>query len=109
VTHTHTHTLSLSLSQIFDEVALGVTLKYFPEYDAIHREIHVRITNLPADDQLRDIRYAHCRNMATLSALYSVLIYHGFVQAIAFELADQSHWSCHTSNSSFPTNEERHV
>jgi len=34
-----------------------VTLKHFPEYDAIHPSIRVRITDLPIDDKLRDIRY----------------------------------------------------
>ena len=32
---------------IFDEAAKGVVLSMFPKYEAIAKEIHVRITDLP--------------------------------------------------------------
>lgn len=42
---------------IFDEVALENTLAMFPNYRSIQSEVHVRITDLPALDSLRDLRY----------------------------------------------------
>lgn len=58
--------------KIFDEVAYQgknclfmkmisiyykAVLEMFPEYGKISQEIHVRITDLPISDSLRDIRY----------------------------------------------------
>lgn len=45
--------------KIFDEVALEVTKEQFPHYDRIRSEIHVRITDLPISDTLRDLRQLH--------------------------------------------------
>eukprot|EP01094_Clydonella_sp_ATCC50884_P023634 TRINITY_DN5721_c0_g1_i1.p1 TRINITY_DN5721_c0_g1~~TRINITY_DN5721_c0_g1_i1.p1 ORF type:complete len:775 (-),score=266.71 TRINITY_DN5721_c0_g1_i1:777-2786(-) len=45
--------------EILDEGALAATLNEFSEYDSIHSAIHVRITDLPIEDSLRDIRQAH--------------------------------------------------
>ncbi|KAL6063587.1 MCM DNA helicase complex subunit [Balamuthia mandrillaris] len=44
---------------IFDEVAMLVVLSVFPEYGRIHKEVHVRIAELPLRDSLRDLRQAH--------------------------------------------------
>ncbi|KAI8982192.1 MCM2/3/5 family-domain-containing protein [Mycotypha africana] len=46
----------LAMLKILDEVALEVTLMQFPDYERIHKEIHVRITDLPQDLSLRDLR-----------------------------------------------------
>ncbi|ORX51728.1 MCM-domain-containing protein [Hesseltinella vesiculosa] len=46
----------LSMLKIMDEVALEVTLMQYPEYERIHREIHVRITDLPTSNTLRELR-----------------------------------------------------
>lgn len=46
----------IAVLKVFDEVALEVTLLQFPEYERIHREIHVRITDLPDINSLRDLR-----------------------------------------------------
>ncbi|KAG0170488.1 MCM DNA helicase complex subunit [Apophysomyces sp. BC1034] len=46
----------VEMLKILDEVAFNVTLMQFPEYEKIHREIHVRITDLPALCSLRDLR-----------------------------------------------------
>lgn len=43
--------------KILDVVALEVVLSGFEEYDRIKSEIHVRITDLPVIDTLRDLRY----------------------------------------------------
>lgn len=48
---------------IFDRVARLVTLRSFPNYDAIHPQIHVRIMELPVQDTLRGLRYIHLNGM----------------------------------------------
>lgn len=45
-----------SMLTLFDEVALEAILLYYPSYDRIHSEIHVRITDLPSSKSLRDLR-----------------------------------------------------
>eukprot|EP00898_Chlorokybus_atmophyticus_P007321 jgi/Chlat1/7590/Chrsp63S07075 len=47
------------LLPILDEVALDVVLDQYPHYTSIHSEIHVRITDLPIQDSIRDIRHVH--------------------------------------------------
>lgn len=42
---------------IFGEATMKVILEQFPEYRGIHDEVHVRITDLPTLDHLRDLRY----------------------------------------------------
>lgn len=44
---------------IFDQVALDVILLYYPLYERIHSEVHVRITELPTSYTLRDLRQIH--------------------------------------------------
>jgi DNA replication licensing factor MCM2 len=43
--------------RIFDEVAYAVALDMFRNYTGIRNEIHVRITDLPISEPLRDIRF----------------------------------------------------
>jgi len=45
--------------RIFDDAAMHFLLSMFPQYRTIHREIHVRIADLPISDPLRDIRQVH--------------------------------------------------
>lgn len=45
--------------KVFDQVALDVTLFHYAEYRDIHKEIHVRITDLPVVHTLRDLRQEH--------------------------------------------------
>lgn len=44
---------------LFDQVALDVILLYYPVYERIHPEVHVRITELPTSFTLRDLRQVH--------------------------------------------------
>ncbi|CAO3611186.1 unnamed protein product [Cunninghamella echinulata] len=46
----------IAMLKILDEVALEVTLMQYPEYERIHREIHIRITDLPTSNTLRELR-----------------------------------------------------
>ena len=43
----------------FNETAMQVVKHRYPDYDEIHNEIFVRITDLPITDKLRDIRQVH--------------------------------------------------
>ncbi|KAI9838378.1 MAG: MCM DNA helicase complex subunit [Sarea resinae] len=45
--------------KIFDEVAMEVTLLHYPDYERIHSEIHVRISDLPVHYTLRQLRQTH--------------------------------------------------
>lgn len=48
---------------IFDEATMRIVLRLFEEYDKIRSEIHVRITDFPSMDQLRDLRYNHLNTL----------------------------------------------
>merc|ERR1712241_21287 len=48
---------------IFDEAAKGVVLSMFPKYEAIAKEIHVRITDLPLVEELRSLRQLHLNQL----------------------------------------------
>ncbi|KAI9787016.1 MAG: MCM DNA helicase complex subunit [Peltula sp. TS41687] len=45
--------------KIFDQVATEVTLLHYPNYQQIHSEIHVRISDLPVHYTLRQLRQTH--------------------------------------------------
>ncbi|MCJ1306712.1 MCM DNA helicase complex subunit [Agyrium rufum] len=45
--------------RIFDKVAMEVTLIQYPDYQRIHSEIHVRISDLPVHYTLRQLRQTH--------------------------------------------------
>ena len=53
----------VELLKIFDEVAMEVVLSGFEAYDQIHSEIHVRITNLPVVETLRDLRQTNLNTL----------------------------------------------
>ncbi|EMD37775.1 hypothetical protein CERSUDRAFT_105677 [Gelatoporia subvermispora B] len=54
---------------IFDEVALNAILVYYPSYERIHSEVHVRITDLPLSSSLRDLRRANLNNLVRVSGV----------------------------------------
>ena len=54
---------------IFDEVAMEVVLSGFELYDKIHDSIHVRIANLPAVEQLRDLRFIHLNTLVRVAGV----------------------------------------
>jgi DNA replication licensing factor MCM2 len=45
--------------KIFDQVAMDTVLIYYPDYEKIHAEIHVRITDIPVQYTLRQLRQSH--------------------------------------------------
>jgi DNA replication licensing factor MCM2 len=54
---------------IFDEVALAAILVYYPNYERIHSEVHVRITDLPLGSSLRDLRTSNLNNLIRVSGV----------------------------------------
>jgi DNA replication licensing factor MCM2 len=52
---------------ILDEVAMEETLAMFPNFDRIHDEIHVRVTDLPVLDSLRNIRCVTLASCITMT------------------------------------------
>lgn len=54
---------------IFDTVALRAILLYYPNYERIHSEIHVRITELPTSSTLRDLRRSHLNSLVRVSGV----------------------------------------
>ena len=55
--------------QIFDQVAMEVTLLHYPDYERIHSEIHVRITDLPIHYTLRQLRQSHLNCLCRVSGV----------------------------------------
>ncbi len=75
------------------KVCLNVVLSLFPEYVRIHNEVHVRISELPIQDSLRDLRYGLCKPdisfyvVAVMQLLTSSVF--RYLQAIPVEHANQ--------------------
>ena len=55
--------------EIFDEVARRMTLRVFPNYGDIQQEIHVRITDLPIMDTMRELRQLHLNGLVRVSGV----------------------------------------
>ena len=55
--------------ELFNEVAKVEALKLYPAYEAIAKDIFVRITKLPIVDQIRDIRQAHLNCLIKISGV----------------------------------------
>jgi DNA replication licensing factor MCM2 len=54
---------------ILDEVALQAILVYYPAYERIHAEVHVRIADLPLSTSLRDLRGANLNNLVRVAGV----------------------------------------
>lgn len=54
---------------IFDEVALNAILVYYPSYERIHSEVHVRIADLPLSSSLRDLRRSNLNNLVRVTGV----------------------------------------
>lgn len=55
--------------EIFDEVALGVILIWYPAYERIHSEVHVRISDFPVNASLRDLRRTDLNNLVRVTGV----------------------------------------
>ena len=55
--------------QIFDEAAKSVVLSMFKNYDRICKEIHVRISDLPLEEELRSLRQLHLNQLIRTSGV----------------------------------------
>ncbi|KAG5353782.1 hypothetical protein C0989_002565 [Termitomyces sp. Mn162] len=58
-----------AMLEIFDEVALNAILVYYPSYQRIHSEVHVRIADLPLSSSLRDLRRANLNSLVRVSGV----------------------------------------
>lgn len=55
--------------KILDDVAMEVTLLHYPDYQRIHSEIHVRITDLPVQYTIRQLRQSHLNCLVRASGV----------------------------------------
>jgi DNA replication licensing factor MCM2 len=58
-----------AMLSILDEVALNAILVYYPSYERIHSEVHVRITDLPLSTSLRDLRRSNLNNLVRVNGV----------------------------------------
>ncbi|EIW83154.1 MCM-domain-containing protein [Coniophora puteana RWD-64-598 SS2] len=58
-----------AMLSIFDEVALNAILVYYPSYERIHSEVHVRISDLPLSSSLRDLRRSNLNTLVRVSGV----------------------------------------
>lgn len=59
----------MEMLKIFDQVAMEVTLLHYPDYERIHAEIHVRMTDLPVQYTLRQLRQSHLNCLVRVSGV----------------------------------------
>ncbi|ATZ56814.1 Bcmcm2 [Botrytis cinerea B05.10] len=78
--------------QLFDEVAMEVTLLHYNDYQQIHSEIHVRITDLPVHYTLRQLRQTHLNCLVRVSGV--VTRRSGVFPQLKYVMFDCS--KCHT-------------
>jgi DNA replication licensing factor MCM2 len=64
--------------QIFDEAAKSVVLGMFPHYEAISKEIHVRISELPLVEELRSLRQLHLNQVCLIFSRKLTLSYKSY-------------------------------
>ncbi len=55
--------------ELFDEVAKTVVLERAPDYAVIRDTIHVRVTHLPIEDKIRDLRQTHLSMLVKVSGV----------------------------------------
>ena len=55
--------------KLFDQVAMDTTLLHYPDYEKIHSEIHVRITDIPVQYTLRQLRQSHLNCLVRVSGV----------------------------------------
>eukprot|EP00158_Paraphelidium_tribonemae_P006376 Partr_v1_DN27794_c1_g1_i1_m67473 putative Transcription factor len=56
----------MEMLAIFNEVAGDVVKERFQYYDRISTTIHVRISNLPTEEKIRDLRHSHVNKLVRL-------------------------------------------
>ncbi|KAF3935370.1 hypothetical protein ABW20_dc0107286 [Dactylellina cionopaga] len=54
---------------IFDAVAMDAVLLHYQDYDRIHTEIHVRVSDVPAVFTLRELRQSHLNVLVRVSGV----------------------------------------
>ena len=59
----------LETLEIFNEATMRIVLRLFEEYDRIKPEVHVRITDFPNVDYLRDLRFNHLNTLVRVTGV----------------------------------------
>jgi len=59
----------IEVLKILDQVAMEVTLYHYPDYERIHSEIHVRISNVPVNYTIRQLRQSHLNGLVRVSGV----------------------------------------
>jgi DNA replication licensing factor MCM2 len=54
---------------ILNEIGLELALEIYPRYDEIHKEIFIRVKDLPIEDKLRDLRQIHLNAMIKIKGV----------------------------------------
>ena len=65
---------------LFDEVAQKIVLEQFQNYQDIHDEVFVRITELPLKDSLRDLRTIHLNSLVRVR--YVVYLFQTYTNSL---------------------------
>ena len=55
--------------KVFDEAAKSIVLGLYSDYSSIHDEIHVRITDIPLHDSLRELRQVHLNALVQVTGV----------------------------------------
>jgi len=61
--------------ELFAEEATHITFVLFPNYREVAKQIHVRITDLPVLDNLRELRYIHVRVILHVMLLCLLILF----------------------------------
>ena len=54
---------------ILNEVGFELALEVYPRYNDIHKEIYIRVKDLPVEDKLRDLRQIHLNAMIKIKGV----------------------------------------
>jgi hypothetical protein len=54
--------------RLFDQAAAEQVLASYPQFESIHRSVHVRVTGLPVDDSIRDLRWVTAGSQTATAA-----------------------------------------
>ena len=59
----------INIFTILNEVAMEVVKEIFPSYENIHKEIFVRIKDLPVEDKIRELRQVHLNELVKIKGV----------------------------------------
>ena len=54
---------------ILNQVAFDLIIELFPLFEQTHKEVYIRIKDLPIEDNLRDLRQVHLNNLIRIKGV----------------------------------------